>query len=119
MQENLYSLSCSAKDLFAIFTSSLVSVHSTTSLSINFFLHLQFSYSKYSPILHDLSHSHPKLLEFQINPFITNSFINQFFTFAFEFILIPSLFIITNGCISSTFTFTSFMKFYVSCFISS
>ena len=33
-----------------------------------FFLHLQFSSSKYSPISHDLSHSHLQLLGFQINP---------------------------------------------------
>ena len=32
------------------------------------FLHLQFILSKYSPISHDLSHSHSQLLRFQINP---------------------------------------------------
>ena len=52
----------------AIFTSSTVSVHSSTNLSTNFFLHLQFSYSKYSPTSHDLLHSHSQLLRFQINP---------------------------------------------------
>ena len=52
----------------AIFTSSIVSVHSSTNLSINFFLHIQFSQSKYLPTSHDLSHSHSQLLGFQINP---------------------------------------------------
>ena len=48
--------------------SSIFSVHSSTNLSNNFFLHLQFSQSKYSPILQDLSHLHSQLLGFQINP---------------------------------------------------
>ena len=52
----------------AIFTSSIFSVHSATNLSTNFFLHLQFSQSKYSPISHDLSHSNLQLLGFQIDP---------------------------------------------------
>ena len=33
-----------------------------------FFLHLQVSQSKYSPISQFLLHSHPQLLGFQINP---------------------------------------------------
>ena len=41
-----------------IFTSLAFSVHSSTSFSTNFFLHLQFSGSKYPPISHDLLHSH-------------------------------------------------------------
>ena len=49
--------------------SILFSVHSSTSLSTNFFLHLQFSQSKYLPISQDLSHSHSQLLGFQINPY--------------------------------------------------
>ena len=49
------------------FVSSIFSVHSSTSLSTNFFLHLQFLQSKYSPISQDLSHSHSQLLGFQIN----------------------------------------------------
>ena len=48
--------------------SSIFSVHSSTRLSTNFFLHLQLSQSKYSPISHDLSQSHLQLLGFQINP---------------------------------------------------
>ena len=49
----------------AIFTSLTVSVYSSISLLNNFFLHLQFSQSKYSPTSHYLSH--PQLVEFQIN----------------------------------------------------
>ena len=44
--------------IFASFASLTFSVHSSTSFSTNFFLHLQFSGSKYPPISHDLSHSH-------------------------------------------------------------
>ena len=46
--------------------SSIVSVHSSINLSTNFFLHLQFLQSKYSPKSHDLLHSHLRLLGFQI-----------------------------------------------------
>ena len=52
----------------AIFTSSIFSVHSSASLSTNFFLHLQVLYSRYCPTSHDLSHSHSQLLGFKINP---------------------------------------------------
>ena len=48
--------------------SSIFSLHSSINLSINLFLHLQFSQSKYSPKSHDLSHSHSQLLGFQIYP---------------------------------------------------
>ena len=58
----------SVEYILATFISSTFSVHSSTHLSTNFFLHLQFSQSKYSPISHDLSHSHLQLLRFQINP---------------------------------------------------
>ena len=51
-----------------IFTSLAVSVHFSTNLSANFFLHLQSLYSKYSPTSHDLLHSHSQLLGFQIYP---------------------------------------------------
>ena len=67
VQEHLHIFSCSAKVILAIFTSSKFLVHSSTNLSTNLFLHLQFSLSKYSPTLHDLSHSHSQLLGFQIN----------------------------------------------------
>ena len=56
--------------IVASFTSSTVSVHSSTNLSTNFFLHLQFSQSKYSPTSHGLSHLHSQLLGFQINPLL-------------------------------------------------
>ena len=46
--------------------SSIFSLHSSISLSINLFLHLQFSQSKYSPKSHDLLHLHLQLLGFQI-----------------------------------------------------
>ena len=50
------------------FTSSIVSAHLLIKLSNNFFVYLQFSQSKYSPILQVLSHLHSQLLGFQINP---------------------------------------------------
>ena len=57
-----------SKTFLANFTSSIVLGHSSTNLSTNFFLHLQFLQSKYSSISHALSHSHSQLLGFQINP---------------------------------------------------
>ena len=57
----------SVEVILASFTSSTFSVHSSTNLSTNFFLHLQFSQSKYSSTLHNLSHSHSQSLAFQIN----------------------------------------------------
>ena len=55
--------------------SPIFPVHSSTSLSTNFFLHLQFSILQFyiynfqfSPMSHDLLHSHSQLLGFQINP---------------------------------------------------
>ena len=50
---------------FSFFTSSIFSAHYSTNLSANLFLHLKFSYSKYSPTSHDLLHSHLQLLGFQ------------------------------------------------------
>ena len=50
------------------FFNSFSTVHSSTNLSNIFFLHLQFSQSKYSPTSHDLSHPHLQLPGFQINP---------------------------------------------------
>ena len=49
-------------------SSSIFSLHSSISLSTNLFLHLQFSQSKYSPKLHDISHSRLQLLGFHIYP---------------------------------------------------
>ena len=68
VQEHLRWFSCLAKVILAIFTWPVFSVHSSTNLSTNFFLRLPFSLSKYSPISHNLSHSLPQLLGFQINP---------------------------------------------------
>ena len=64
---HLQLLSFSARVILANFTSSTVSVHSSIIWSTNSVLHLQFSQSKYSPTSHALSHSHSKLLGFQIN----------------------------------------------------
>ena len=61
-------LSSSDEVILASFTSLTLSVHSWVSLSTKFFLHLQFSKSKFSLTSHDLSHSHSKLLGLQINP---------------------------------------------------
>ena len=49
---------------------SIFSLQSSINLSTNLFLHLQFSLPKYSPKLHDLSHSHLQLLGFQIYPLL-------------------------------------------------
>ena len=74
MQElYLFSFSFLARVILASFTSSIVSVHSSINLSTNFFLHLKFSWSKYSLKSHFLSHSHSQLLGFQINPLSINS----------------------------------------------
>ena len=67
VQEDVHTFPCSNKVIPGIFTSSIFFVHSSTNLSINLFLHLQHSWSKYSPTSHDLSHSHSQLLLFQIN----------------------------------------------------
>ena len=61
---HLYLFSFLAKIILASFTSSTVAVHSSTNLSTIFFLHLQFSWSQYSPTSHALSHSHSQLLGF-------------------------------------------------------
>ena len=85
--------------------SSIFSLLSSINLSIKLFLHLHFSWSKYSPKSHDLSHSHLQLLGLQIYPLshiplsINLSFIDYTFTFTLTFIIIPALFIITNTCI--------------------
>ena len=68
----MHTFSCPAECnsfevIFAIFTSPIFSLLSSTNLSTNLFLNLQFSWSKYSPTSHDLSHSHSQLLGFQIN----------------------------------------------------
>ena len=62
VQEHKYSFPGSDKAIPANFASSKFSLHSSTNLSTSLFLHLQISQSKYSPTLHDLSHSHSQLL---------------------------------------------------------
>ena len=54
--------------LLSIISTSLskVSLHSSTNLSTNLFLHVQFLQSKYSLKSHALLHSHSQLLGFQI-----------------------------------------------------
>ena len=47
---------------------SILSLHSSTNLSTNLFLLLQFLLSKCSPTSYDLLHSQLQLLLFQINP---------------------------------------------------
>ena len=49
---DLCVFSFSARAILAIFTSSIVSAHSSTNLSTNSFLHLQFSYPIYSRTSH-------------------------------------------------------------------
>ena len=66
--EELHLYIFSVKVVSAIFNSSTFSVHSSINLSTNFFLHLQFFQSKYSPTSHNLSHFHSQLLGFQIDP---------------------------------------------------
>ena len=46
-------------------------------------------------------------------------FVNQFFTFTSIFTFVSTLFIITGTFIWTTFALSSFMLFYMSCFISS
>ena len=81
--------SFSAEVIWASFNFSTVSVHSSTNSSTNFFLYLQFSYSKYSPTSHDLSHSHSQLVGFQINllshtPLSINSLHSHFYLSSFQ-----------------------------------
>ena len=72
---HLYLFSFSAKVILASFT-SIFSAHSSSNLSTNYFLHLQFSQSKYSlglqinplsqtPLSINSLHSHPHLSLFQ------------------------------------------------------
>ena len=63
------SIGCSSAEVvLASFACSTFSVHFSISLLTNFFPHLKFSWSKYSPTSRDLSHSHSQLLGFQIYP---------------------------------------------------
>ena len=85
----LFLFSFSARVILANFTSSIVSVYSSINLSTNFFLHLQFSYSKYSLKSQFLSHSHSQLLGFQTNhllhiPLPINSLHSHLHLFLFQ-----------------------------------
>ena len=68
VQGHTHAFTCSNKATSVNFASSIFSEHSSINLSTNLFLHLQFSLSKYSPTLHDLSHSHSQLLGFHAYP---------------------------------------------------
>ena len=64
MQELMYAYFCIQIGLF-----QLISLLQQFQYILQlFFLHLQFSQSKYSPTSHDLSHLHLQLPGFQINP---------------------------------------------------
>ena len=64
----IFSIECNSIEVISvIFTSSIFSVHSSTNFSTNFFLHLQFSQSKYSPTSHNLSHSDSQLRDSKQN----------------------------------------------------
>ena len=68
---------------------------------------------------HDLSHPHSQLLELQINPLSHLPLPINYLHLHLHLIIIPTLLIITNNSIYSTFTFTSFRSFYMTCFVSS
>ena len=74
--------------MLANFTSSIVSVHSSITWSTNFFLHLQFLWSKYTLISQFLSHSHSQLLGFQINSLSINSLHSHLHLFLFHLCLL-------------------------------
>ena len=65
--QDLRTFLCLFKVTLVISFPSVFSLHSSTNLSINVFLNLQFSKFKYSPTSHDLSHSYSQLLGLQIN----------------------------------------------------
>ena len=56
-----HAFPCSFQATLVISFPLIFSLHASTNLSINIFLHLQFLCSKYSPTLHDLSHSQSQL----------------------------------------------------------
>ena len=65
--QDLRTFLCLFKVTLVISFPSVFSLHSSTNLSINVFLNLQFSKFKYSPTSHDLSHLYSQLLGLQIN----------------------------------------------------
>ena len=77
--------------LKVVFLWSIFSLHSSTNLSTNLFLHLQI----FSNITWFIGFTFTTAM-LQIKSLITYFFVNQFFAFASAFIFIPSLFIVTN-----------------------
>ena len=104
MQE-LYLFLCSF--LLVIFTSSIFSVHSLTSLSAIFFLHL-FTIYIFQNITSFITFTFTitKILN---KCLMTYTFINQFFAFTPTIIIIPRLFIVANTRIKSN------LHLHVSC----
>ena len=109
--------SSSTKDTLASFTSSTFSTHSSTGLSTNLILQSQFSYSKYSPMSHDLfylyNYKDPKYIFYHIqlsqSTLCIHVCIYLHFTFVFYFKHLHQVYI---------YIYT-FHAFYVPCFISS
>ena len=99
-----------------IFTSSAISLHSSTNLSTSLFLHTIFIIQILANITRIITFT-CAITRIPNISLITYTFINQFLTFASIFIIIPTLFIITNTCIQYTFTLTYFMPFYVPCLL--
>ena len=106
MQE-LYLFLCSF--LLVIFTSSIFSVHSLTSLSASFFLHLQlfiiYIFQNITCFI-TFTFTITKILS---KCFMTYTFINQFFGFTPTIIINPRLFFVANTRIKSN------LHLHVSC----
>ena len=103
-----------------IFTSSSIfSSHSSTDLSINVFLDLQFSKSKYSPISHDLSQAHAQLIGFQVYP-LSDTPLSINSLHSHQHLSLFHLCLLLQTIASNVqYTLTCFMPFYMPCFISS
>ena len=111
----------SAKVISAIFTSSTFLVHSWSNSSTNFFLHLQFLWSKYLPTSHDLSHSHSQLLQFQTDPLSHTPLSINYLHSHLNLSSLSTLFIITNPLhliyiYTCTFHAILCVSFYFMCF---
>ena len=102
--------------------SSTFSVHSlekqrSNNLSTKFFLRLQFLF--YLTTITEFITFALTITRIPNKSFIAYAFINQSFAFTPAFIIIQTLFCITNTTVKSTFTLKRLMSFYASCFISS
>ena len=95
--------------LKVVFLWSIFSLHSSTNLSTNLFLHLQI----FSNITWFIGFTFTTAM-IQIKSLITYFFVNHFFAFASAFIFIPSLFIVTN---TSGRTFLVYVLFLVVLYI--